>query len=34
MPLPTFPDFPPLADSDQDNVQLRVDEARFGAGSE
>lgn len=32
MQLPIFPDFPPLADSSQDDVQVRVDEARFGGG--
>ena len=32
MPLPIFPDFPPLSDSSQDDVQVRVDEAQFGGG--
>ena len=33
MPLPTFPEFPPLADSEQDDSQTRTDLAWFGRGA-
>jgi len=32
MPLPTFPDFPPLLESDQDESEIQTDRAQFGGG--